>query len=208
MSDWLGDLWAALKAGVRAVREKYLRQSRHAKTAFLLSLPIFWAGILIPALVANQTIGANIFSVPFAVLLYLNLWKNSAVAGFRAMSGLYGWGYPVGSGLVESTEAETKRSFAFLVVWNLVESFSFTVYGFAVTYVFLSNMRPKSFNVDRLDIFSGIYFSVTTIATVGYGDILPLARLARLFVIFEILAGMLYAILAFSIVASFLREKR
>jgi hypothetical protein len=208
MLDWLGDLRAAVKAGLRAVHQMFLRQSSEVRAAFFVSSLIFWAGILVPAFVANQTIGPKIITIPLAFLLYIYLWLNAATSGFRALSGLYGWGYPVGSSLIQKTEAETRRSFTFLVIYNLLASFSFTVYGFAVTYVFLSNMRPGSFNVGKLDMFSGIYFSVTTIATVGYGDIVPLTRLARIFVMFEIFAGMLYAVLTFSIVASFLRGKR
>jgi Ion channel. len=61
--------------------------------------------------------------------------------------------------------------------------------------------------VGELDLIGGIYFSVITIATVGFGDIVPVSSAARLMVVGEVLLGVAYAVFFFSIIAAFLREK-
>lgn len=64
--------------------------------------------------------------------------------------------------------------------------------GFSVFY---AGIVPDSFN-QRLDVWSAIYFSFVTIATVGYGDIAPLACAtgARFLVIAEVLTGLFYIV--------------
>lgn len=53
---------------------------------------------------------------------------------------------------------------------------------FAATYYTLTEARPESFNVRGLDRTGTLYFTVTVFATVGFGDIVPASRLARLLV--------------------------
>ena len=87
-------------------------------------------------------------------------------------------------------------------------SYAFTIYGFALAYLYVSHAKPQSFTTGKLDVLSSVYFSVTTIATVGYGDIAPATKLARLLVMVEIFFGLVYAIFFFSLIATFAREKR
>ena len=49
---------------------------------------------------------------------------------------------------------------------------------FAKTYHILSQAFPTSFSED-LDFFSSLYFSLTVLSTVGFGDITPESPLAR-----------------------------
>ncbi|MFM7145705.1 MAG: potassium channel family protein, partial [Actinomycetales bacterium] len=44
----------------------------------------------------------------------------------------------------------------------------------------LSQHDPRAFT-EQLDAFSGYYFSLTVLATVGFGDITPVTTLARSF---------------------------
>lgn len=53
---------------------------------------------------------------------------------------------------------------------------------------------------------TAIYFSVVTIATVGYGDITPKSGPSRLLVSLEIVIGVAFTIVLFSIAATFVRE--
>jgi len=57
-----------------------------------------------------------------------------------------------------------------------------------------------------LDLGTGLYFSLVTFATVGYGDIVPVGGYARLAVSAEIALSMLITVFVFSVVASFLRQ--
>ena len=61
--------------------------------------------------------------------------------------------------------------------------------------------------MDKLSFFNAIYFSVTTIATVGYGDVTPHSVAAKTAVMIEILMGLLYVVFLFSLLADSIRTK-
>jgi hypothetical protein len=54
-------------------------------------------------------------------------------------------------------------------------------------FSFNTNSGPRSMNG-----FTGFYFSFITLSTVGYGDITPVSRLARLLAAMEAMTGLLY----------------
>ena len=66
------------------------------------------------------------------------------------------------------------------------------VTSFAIDYYCLMSCLPSSFSIaqmaaDRYALaFDFFYFSVVTFATIGYGDIVPIAAEAKLLVLFEI----------------------
>jgi hypothetical protein len=69
----------------------------------------------------------------------------------------------------------------------------------AMAYLMIERISPNSFaNVSpphggaSLDPFSALYFSFITICTVGYGDIAPVSRVARMLAMMEGLTGMFY----------------
>jgi len=74
---------------------------------------------------------------------------------------------------------------------GIVESGLILVLAFGASYYAMSVANPTSFS-RQLSILDSIYFSVITIATVGYGDIAPVAGHAKILTIFEVLLGLLY----------------
>ena len=87
-----------------------------------------------------------------------------------------------------------------------VTSYLLTIYAFALVYESIAATNPHRFNVP-LDLDSSMYFSIVTIATVGYGDILANGRLARTLVSFEILVGVAYQVFFFSVIAGLIRRE-
>jgi voltage-gated potassium channel Kch len=63
---------------------------------------------------------------------------------------------------------------------------------FASTYVVLASVTPSSFNPAGLTRTNAIYFTVSTFATVGFGDITPASEAARLVVTGQILLDLLF----------------
>jgi hypothetical protein len=72
-------------------------------------------------------------------------------------------------------------------------------------YLTLARWNPASFNLPStpgspatLDGFTAFYFSFITLCTVGYGDITPVSRAARMLSVLEAIAGLFYMALLIS----------
>jgi Ion channel len=68
---------------------------------------------------------------------------------------------------------------------------------FGVAYWMLDGWWPGSFGgstAGNLDLFSGIYFSFVTLATLGYGDVIPASEPARGLAIVEGVSGQMYLV--------------
>jgi voltage-gated potassium channel len=85
-------------------------------------------------------------------------------------------------------------------------SYAVTIYLFAVIYRANSNFDDAAFKPALESLFTATYFSIVTIATVGYGDIVPVSTFARFIASVEILSGVAYGVFFLSVIASFLRE--
>lgn len=62
---------------------------------------------------------------------------------------------------------------------------------FASTYIVMASTTPSSFNLAHLTRNDALYFTVTTFATVGFGDIVPATQAARLVVTGQIMLDLL-----------------
>jgi hypothetical protein len=70
-------------------------------------------------------------------------------------------------------------------------------FAFGSTYYLISILSPGCFVANNTRIAAGgapdlMYFSFVTLATLGYGDITPVTKIARFLAELEALAGMLY----------------
>ncbi|WP_159006507.1 potassium channel family protein [Bradyrhizobium sp. S69] len=86
-------------------------------------------------------------------------------------------------------------------------SYATTIYGFSLIYEIVDRLQPSSFSQRMDGPITAIYFSVATIATVGYGDIAPIRPIARVCTTAEILLGVFYSVFIFSIIASFIKQQ-
>ena len=79
--------------------------------------------------------------------------------------------------------------------------------GWAASYRLLDGLNPEAFSVNfQGDFNAAMYFSLTTITTLGYGDITPVSPFARLWATMEAAVGLLYvAILVSRLVSEFRR---
>jgi voltage-gated potassium channel len=78
---------------------------------------------------------------------------------------------------------------------------------FAMTYLLLSHEDPRSFN-EHLDHTGSLYFAMTTITTIGYGDIRPVSEPARIIVMVQMLAGFSILAIVSRLVVASIREAR
>ena len=94
--------------------------------------------------------------------------------------------------------------FAALVAYLLI------AFAFAEIYVFLQMGAPESFRLpsvadgDVVPTLAGsmMYFSFVTIATLGYGDILPNTELARMLAVIEAVVGQFYVAVIVALLVS------
>lgn len=83
---------------------------------------------------------------------------------------------------------------------------------FGSVFVHIEHYYPQSFNLSSLNIsslnspkelaFNFVYFSFTTLCTVGFGDILPVSIFAKAIVIIEEITGIFYLALLVSRLAN------
>lgn len=64
--------------------------------------------------------------------------------------------------------------------------------AWAFLYRIITEFHPDAFTVGDLHFYDLLYFSVTTLTTLGYGDISPVAPVARMTAILEAALGVLY----------------
>jgi voltage-gated potassium channel len=78
---------------------------------------------------------------------------------------------------------------------------------FASTYCTIAAHQPHAFSesISRTD---GLYFTVTTFTTVGYGDISPVTQLARIVAMVQMLAGLLVVGIVAKVVLGAVRTAR
>lgn len=79
----------------------------------------------------------------------------------------------------------------------------------SILFVVLVIIGTKSYNhFEKWNYFDSIYFTVTTLTTVGYGDLTPKTYFGRLFTIFYMIFGISIALYTLSFASSHFIERR
>ena len=84
-----------------------------------------------------------------------------------------------------------------------------TVGGYSIVSQFASGDHFRVDNVIRTLSFSeAMHFSIVTISTVGYGDIVPASNIARVLASIEVICGVLLLLFGVSELLEYTREHR
>jgi hypothetical protein len=82
-------------------------------------------------------------------------------------------------------------------------------------YLMVARVNPAAFTLpasptgaSTLDGFTALYFSFITLTTVGYGDILPVSRVARMLAAAEAICGLFYMAVLISRLVSVYSSKQ
>jgi CBS domain containing-hemolysin-like protein len=199
-----------------------MAEFRYRNASFFLSVVIPWLVLLvavsIPAYVgqtSDRSFPPTWFWASFSGLCIFLLAAFAASLAIVAALYLYSpvelvakryFRAPKFFGRGERSQQHAHRIFRIIALRNAAASYFLTIYVFALVYRFTCIYCPAAFDATMDGMTSSIYFSVVTIATVGYGDIVPKYWFSRLFVTAEILLGVAFTIIFFSIVATFLKE--
>jgi hypothetical protein len=191
---------------------------RRAVTAVIVFLAIaaFLYLIVYPALVATGVIELDSTTFAIGVFLTMLFWLVIANGAYAAAADIYH--FQRKNLLPEALMKPSQRLVARYghqgasrphapVLIGLL-SYFLVIYQYAISYTFLSRLDAQAFNIGRLSLFDAIYFSLTTAATVGFGDIVPTSTVARVFVMAEILLTFAYVVFIFSVLGSAMRAAK
>jgi hypothetical protein len=84
---------------------------------------------------------------------------------------------------------------------ELFEAGLIVIFSYAAVFYSLNILYTNSFS-SKLTILDSLYFSLITVATVGYGDINPVSNPAKILVMSEILFGLLFMLVIVSVFLS------
>ena len=128
----------------------------------------------------------------FAIWFYL-IWRIG-----KAIRGIYG--------ARSAQYLETTPLWRILL--DVTAGYILAAFCFSVLYLYIARVQgPDAFSAD-INLGEALYFSIVTMTTTGYGDILPRSGWAKFVVSLQILFGFLYNVLFFSIFAGFVGRRR
>ena len=177
---------------------------RHLGRLLLWLIPIFAVGALTFLLPWTQLETApvnTIFLGSMAVLAIIIFLVSRDVCAFMIETGL------LFEGFFQRIARLAAPIFAFFTFY------SFTVIIFAAFYRVVDRFTPGvHFEVGGIvrdiTLQESLYFSLVTLSTLGYGDILPLSSVTRVLVSLEIVTGVLLLLFGFSEIIAFSRERQ
>ena len=162
-------------------------------------------------------IGALTFALPrlglgHPVLDATFLASMAAIGTIVLLVGPMVAAFLIDTGLLFEAFFEQARR-AFVAVFAFLTFYSVLVMVFAALYriLDLAAIAPN-FVIDGaardISFAESLYFSVVTMATVGYGDITPLSALARLLAGIQVVVGILLLLFGFSEILTYARDHR
>jgi voltage-gated potassium channel Kch len=169
-------------------------------------LVLFYLGLLVlylalPAIAAGERRPMHPVAIGLALVVFGLMWMIVVLFAIDAAASIYGFKRPWLAndrfGIRFGSPMFRKPLSA---ITGVVISYLLTLYNFGVVYLAISVHDPNAFR-PQLAIGSALYFSVVTAATVGYGDIVPVAASARFAVVAEILFSFAYVVVLFSVIA-------
>ncbi len=199
LSFMAGSLWHQATI-TRVTASDRLREQHHLIPIFSWLAPVFAIGVatsLIPArIVAGHEDWALLAAM--AGISAVVLFVSRDVAVFLLDTGV------LFEAFFGRIAALVVPSFAFLTCYSLL------VILFASTYSVLDRLSGGvNFRIDgtvrAISFPESLYFSLTTLSTVGYGDIAPASNLLRLLTATEIVCGILLLLFGFNEIFSFAR---
>ncbi len=201
---FLGGVWWRRDRIRRIVETPTLREERHF-------------GRLLVWLVPMILIGAATFVIPLGAfghntidVLLIGLMTAIGAIIF-VVSGMIAT-FLIDSGLLFEQFFESARelvipAFAFFTFYSLIIIVFAAVYRiidrYSVSAQFLIHSHPH-----EISFSDSLFFSIVTLSTVGYGEIVPATDVVRVIVAFQIICGVLLLLFGFHQIVNYAREHR
>jgi Ion channel len=146
---------------------------------------------LLPENALTSYVGEAARAGVFSIWFYL-IWRI-----FNTIRGIYG----------PDSVQYLDRTPVWRILLDVIAAFALAAFCFSVLYVYIVLQDKGAFSAD-LKLADAMYFSIVTMTTTGYGDIIPKSGLAKFVVCVQIVFGFLYNVLFFSIFAGLAGRKR
>jgi voltage-gated potassium channel len=201
---FLAGAWWRRERIRRIVQNPTMREERHFARLLMWLAPM----VLIGAVTFLIPLGG--FAPPVVDLLLLGLMGLVALIVF-AVGGMVAT-FLIDAGLLFEQFFERARelvipAFAFFTFYSLIVIVFAAVYRivdrFSQTAQFLVDGAPK-----ELSFNDSLFFSIVTLSTVGYGDIVPATDVVRVIVSFQMVCGVLLLLFGFHEIVAYTRERR
>jgi voltage-gated potassium channel len=139
---------------------------------------------------AHTTVVLGLLTVGYYLLPLRAPWGDAVSAG-RLAGSLLAWAALVVLLRVESRRSRVRQEPQYHRVQQLLTALYVLVLGFAVLYIVTATVAPEQFAglANRTD---ALYFSVTIMGTVGFGDVHAAGTAARLMVTVQMLFNLIY----------------
>lgn len=186
------------------VQSERLRDERHLGRTFLWLLPVSIIGaltFLVPEHVTEQRTVTIIFLAAMASLAFIVFMASRDIAVFLLDSGL------LFEEFFQSAAKLLVPAFAFFTFYSLQVIVFGCIYRildrFTEDPLFLIGGEPATISFSQ-----ALYFSVITLSTVGYGDVVPLSDSVRVIVSIQIVSGVLLLLFGFSEIIAYTRNHK
>ena len=185
------------------VQSRSLRSERHLARTFIWLIPVVMLGavtFLVPDYVTDPAIADSVFLLSMVGISVVVAFAGRDVATFLLDSGLLFEEFfqRVGQLMVPA--------FAFLTFYSMLVIVFACVYRildrFTEAPQFLVNTVPETITFSQ-----ALYFSIITVSTVGYGDVVPRTDPVRVIVAIEIIFGVILLLFGFTEIFAYARER-
>ncbi|HYD32066.1 MAG TPA: potassium channel family protein [Azospirillaceae bacterium] len=191
---FVGGAWWRAKDIRAIVQARRIRDGGQFDRIFLWMAPVWGIGaltFLVPGHEFPPDMLAEIFIVSMGAIAVIVAFVSRDIAVFLLDAGL------LFEGFFQQAARLVLPAFAFLTFYSL------TIIMFGAIYTIMDRfMVDPNFIIDgvRRDLTfpEGLYFSLVTFATVGYGDIYPITGAVRFVCAVEIVIGVLLLLFGFS----------
>ncbi|RJF83343.1 potassium channel protein [Azospirillum cavernae] len=194
LAAFLGGAWWRADDIRRIVMSRRLRDGGHFDRIFLWMAPVWGIGaltFLVPGHdIAPDTLSA-IFLVSMSAIAGVVAFVARDIAIFLLDAGL------LFEGFFQQAARLVLPAFAFLTFYSLSIIMFGAIYTIMDRFMVEPNFVIEGVRRD-LTFSEGLYFSIVTFATVGYGDIHPVSGAVRLVCGVEIVMGVLLMLFGFS----------
>jgi len=185
------------------VQSRSLRDERHLGRTFVWLVPVGVLGaatFLVPDHISDPALADGVFLVAMGAIAVIVVFAGRDVATFLLDSGL------LFEEFFQRAAQLLVPAFAFLTFYSMLVIVFACVYRIADRFTempqFTVNAVPETISFSQ-----ALYFSVITVSTVGYGDVVPRTDPVRVIVAIQIILGVLLLLFGFTEIFAYARER-